>query len=252
MMGQSSSELDRRLAKTIAAHPRAVLVGKAVVWLLLTIVSPTLRIAACAKPIESGLRSIVIVCFNLAYLVIAITTIVCLVIFFRDSLEPLRTHAWMGWWIWAYYLWSRCAEVLIAFYRDALDQLSRRSAGSDLTASWRVWLALNSYAELIIDYALLYTLLPKSMWANPPAKITEAVWISVSTITTSGSANANPAHWLPQLLSTTEIIGGVILLVVCFALYAGGGAGERRSPVDADGASDGERATTESAIASVR
>ena len=123
---------------------------------------------------------------------------------------------------WAYFLWSRCIEVLIAFYRDALDRLKGRRTGSDLTGPWRVSLALNNYLELVIDYALLYVLLPADTWKDAPATFTDALWISASTITTSGNAGFTPLKWPPQLLSTLEIFGGVILLVVCFTLYSGG------------------------------
>lgn len=163
----------------------------------------------------------------MSYLALAIGSAAYAIIHFDDNLAPLRAHAWSCWWIWAWFLWSRCAEVFIAFYRDATDQLRGKPAKSDLTASWRVWLALNSYLELIIDYALIYALLPEDVWSSAPTSITQTLWISASTITTSGSAGFMLTDWLPQLLSTFEIFGGVILLVVCFALYVGGKADER-------------------------
>jgi len=197
-------------------------------WLILTIVSPTFRIASWLKPADEGRRSIRIVKLNFLYLIIALLTVAGLMFALADDAEMLRTHDFPLWWLWAWFLWSRCAEVLVAFYQDAMDQLTSKTAGSDLTAAWRVRLALNSYVELIIDYALLYALLPTKMWCLVPVRISQVLWISVSTITTSGNAGFAPASPMPQFLMGCEIVGGVILLVVCFALYAGGKADERR------------------------
>jgi voltage-gated potassium channel len=221
-MERPHSLLDHIVEAKIAAHPRIILVGKRVLWLIAAAISPTWGIAFLLKPSNEGRRSIAIVCLNVFYLTAAIGSTAILIWRLDDSVVPLRGFRSHGWWLWPYFLWSRCAEVLIAFYRDAMDRLKGRPPGSDLTGSWRVWLALNSYLELIIDYALLYTLLPATMWTDAPDRISDALWISASTITTSGSGGFAPAHWLPELLSTLEIFGGVILLVVCFALYAGG------------------------------
>lgn len=229
--GQPTSEVDRHLDSWRTEHFRVVIVMRGISWLILTIVSPTFRIASWLKPADEGRRSIRIVTLNFLYLIIALLTVASLTFVLGDDAEMLRTRAFPLVWLWAWFLWSRCAEVLIAFYRDAMDQLISKTAGSDLTAAWRVRLALNSYVELIIDYALLYTLLPTNMWCLAPERISQALWISVSTITTSGNAGFAPASPLPQFLMGCEIVGGVILLVVCFALYAGGKADDRRPKV---------------------
>ena len=225
---QPTSEVDWRLARWRTEQSRVVTMMRGLSWLLLTIVSPTFRIASWLKPADASRRSIRIVKLNFLYLIIALLTVAALMLVLADDAETLRTRDFPFWWFWAWFLWSRCAEVLIAFYRDAMDQLISKTAGSDLTAAWRVRLALNSYVELIIDYALLYTLLPTKMWCLAPARFSQALWISVSTITTSGNAGFAPVSPLPQFLMGCEIVGGLILLVVCFALYAGGKADERR------------------------
>ena len=225
---QPTSEVDTRLAKWRTEHPRVVTMMRRLSWLVLTVVSPTFRIASGLKPADEGRRSIWIVMLNVLYLATALLTVIGLTVVLADDVAVLRTHDFPLWWLWAWFLWSRCAEVLIAFYRDAMEQLISKTAGSDLTAAWRVRLALNSYVELIIDYALLYTLLPEKMWCSAPARISQTLWISASTITTSGNAGFAPASPLAQFLMACEIVAGVILLVVCFALYAGGKADERR------------------------
>ena len=220
-MNQPTSKLDGHIAGITAAFPRIICFGKLLSGLILLIVSPTLMIAKILKPNQAGRRSIVIVGLNLFYLVFALATVAYLILHLDNVLEPLRTSVCKGWYVWVWFLVSRCTEVFLAFYRDAIDKLKNKQAVSDLTASWRVRLALNSYVELIVDYALLYAILPSQMWSNGPTNFTEFLWISASTITTSGSAGFPPAHWLPQLLSTFEIFSGVILLVVCFTVYVG-------------------------------
>ncbi|HEY0312278.1 MAG TPA: hypothetical protein VGC56_07250 [Allosphingosinicella sp.] len=227
-MPQETSKLDRLIKDVAARYPHTLRIGRALLLVLLILVSPTFLIAHRVKPIDKEWRSIILVALNLLFLIISLSTVAVL-IYLGNSLCAVKVHAWSPLLLWAWYLWSRCAEVLIAFYRDAMDRLTGKPAASDLTASWRVWLALNSYLELIIDYALLYALLPGHMWKDAPTKVTEVLWISASTITTSGSGGFTLTHWLPQLLSTFEIIGGVILLVVCFALYTGGRGDARPS-----------------------
>ena len=51
--------------------------------------------------------------------------------------------------------------------------------------------------------------------------VTDSLWYSASTITTSGGGGYYPNHWVGQLLSFYEVACGVILLVVCFTIYTG-------------------------------
>lgn len=187
----------------------------------LGILSPTWALAALVKPSGKETRANVLRRLNGVYLGIAVASVAWMIVRGND-VRPLQAHTWSpGYLIWAYFLWSRCAEVLIAFYRDALDKLAGRPDGSTLEFWQRVALALNSYAELILDYALIYALLPARWWREAaPSTMTDLLWYSASTITTSGGGGFLPNHWLPQLLSTLELFGGVLLLVVCFTLYA--------------------------------
>lgn len=64
---------------------------------------------------------------------------------------------WGRWWPvlmpLAWYLQSRCNEVFLAFYLDAFDKLRiNRRPSSALAWPTRVRLALNSYAELILNF----------------------------------------------------------------------------------------------------
>lgn len=203
-------------------------VTKLLVRAILTIVSPTWALAALVKPRDKARRAIVITVLNRLYLFIAIFSITFAIVLLRNDLTDLRAHWWDALYgLWAYFLWSRCAEVFIAFYRDAMDKLRGRPDSSELSGSRRIALALSSYLELIIDFALLQSLITGGMWGNDgPKTLTDMLWMSASTITTSGSGGFVPSSWLPQALSIFEIFGGVILLVVCFTLYANRSIGE--------------------------
>ncbi len=81
-------------------------------------------------------------------------------------------------------------------------------------------LALNSYAELILNFALIYSLIPSIWWRDPkPSTFTDVISYSAATITTSGGLGFNPQHVWLQLLSAYEVFCGLILLVVCFTIY---------------------------------
>lgn len=226
-MGTKRSRPDILLRHVRLRHPVIVAAGRWTSYLVLGALSPTWALAAVVKPRDRACRSIVIVGLNLGYLAVAICTIVALIASRTDA-RLLHISGWSIACAWAYFLWSRCIEVLIAFHRDALDRLKGRRTGSDLTGPWRVSLALNSYLELVIDFALLYVLLPADTWKKAPGTFTDALWISASTITTSGSAGFEALKWPPQVLSTLEIFAGVILLVVCFTLYSGGAVNSSR------------------------
>lgn len=218
-------KLELEIKAWLKRHSSTVRVGRWIARILLIPLSVTWVIAGAAKayrPRDRSYRSKVIVAFNLAYLGIALCTACWLILLLGNDPARLRASSGLSFSLWAWFLWSRCAEVLIAFYRDALDRLRGRESGSDLNGPWRVVLALNSYLELVIVYGLLYAIMPKTMWSEAPVKITDALWVSASTITTSGSAGLTIKHWLPQFFSTLEIFSGVILLVVCFTLYSGG------------------------------
>jgi voltage-gated potassium channel len=132
---------------------------------------------------------------------------------------------------WSYFLLSRNNEVFYAFLMDAFDKMSSSKNGSlpkgrppsTLTARDRITLSLKSYLELILNFAMLYALTAKSFWKDGrvPVAITDAIYFSGITITTTGYGDITPCHWYPQFLSIYEVFCGVLLLVVCFAIYAG-------------------------------
>lgn len=168
-----------------------------------------------------------IVASNWRYLAISVVTvaIVALAMFLsgRDLSDGPATLLWPLRLLWGWFLWSRATEVFAAFYTDAFDKLSPVKPHSTLTWSQRVRLALNSYAELVLNFALGYALLPMDAWqgCTKPANMADLIFYSASTITTSGGGGFTPHSLTLKFLTIYEIVCGLILLVVCFAIYAG-------------------------------
>lgn len=122
----------------------------------------------------------------------------------------------------AWYLVSRCNEVFYAFYRDAFDKVVlRRRSRSSLSWARRLRLALNSYAEVVLDFALLYALLPHGSFDKEPNSFLDLLFYSANTITTSGGGGILPEGRLARLLTDYEVLCGLVLLAVCFAIYVG-------------------------------
>lgn len=177
---------------------------------------------------------------NSLYLGISVVSVI-MVLVYQVALAPQGAAtlyaAIPSFWylLWNYYLWSRCNEIFYAFLHDAFDKLDPvKKSTSDLWPKDRIRLALQSYIELIVNFALLYALLPATdiFWTggNAPEEITKALYFSGVTITTLGYGDISPNHWYPQLLVIYEVICGLILLVVCFTIYTGPRSQPRKDP----------------------
>lgn len=193
-------------------------------WIL-RVLSPTWALADWAKGTRRGPeRSRIITRFNRGYLVASLVLTGVALWATGNHASALRGAPWPPplLLLVAWLLLSRCVEVFAAFLADAVDHLdpSRRHA-SDLQPARRVGLALASYAEIVLDFGLLNALMPKEAWLAAPAQVTDLLFYSASTITTSGGGGFTPTSWPAQLLATFEILTGVVLLVVCFAIYTG-------------------------------
>ncbi|GAB6147299.1 potassium channel family protein [Desulfocicer niacini] len=191
--------------------------------------SPTWVIADFAK--RKWDRITVIEFLNSLYLYLSVVSVGGVFIYqeFWASQEGKSLNTalpYVAIYLWSYFLLSRCNEIFWAFLRDAFDKLDDPESGqSGLKAKDRVRLSLKSYLELILNFSLLYALLPatKLVWSgtNIPIKITDALYFSGVTITTLGYGDYSPAHWYPKFLTIYEVFCGFILLIVCFAIYSG-------------------------------
>ncbi|MFP3363454.1 potassium channel family protein [Pseudoalteromonas sp. SIMBA_148] len=120
--------------------------------------------------------------------------------------------------------WSRCNEILFAFINDALDKSENADSKSDLTFRKRIELSLLSYIELILNYSILYLLMPSNWFNKGFESVIDTIYFSGVTITTLGYGDFYPVSGFPQFLVIHEVLAGFTLIIVSFALYAGKGA----------------------------
>ena len=188
------------------------------------LLSPTFHLADYLKLRND--RTTIIKELNTGYLIVSVISFLSIWIFqylFElESLYELLCPIIVG--LWSWFLISRANEIFYAFLKDAFDKMdSHKGSGlSNLSFPDRIRLSLKSYLELILDFAILFALTKPSFWKNSiaPTSITDATYFSGITITTTGYGDFTPSNWYPQFLAIYEVFCGVILLVVCFAIYA--------------------------------
>lgn len=110
----------------------------------------------------------------------------------------------------------------------------KREKEKSLSLKQRVDNALLSFFEIIINFAIMYRLLPQSAWIQKPMTIVDgvlkkappimngtldALYYSVTTITTLGYGDITPHTWIAKLLSMYEVLSGIVLLVFALAVY---------------------------------
>ncbi|MDH4943823.1 potassium channel family protein [Sulfurimonas sp. C5] len=183
------------------------------------ILSPTLALAVGLKSIFDKTNTIKTL--NSIYLGIALISATLLAMFniTRDVL--INDVGLILLILWGYFLMSRNNEIFIAFLNDAFDKLNNSINNTSLSISDRITLSLKSYLELIINFAIIYFLLPMEFWkdCNSPNNIESSIYFSGVTITTLGYGDISPSHWFPQFLTVYEVFCGFILLIVCFTIY---------------------------------
>ncbi|PKG37045.1 potassium channel family protein [Psychromonas sp. Urea-02u-13] len=93
--------------------------------------------------------------------------------------------------------------------------------GEQLKNHDRLILSFRSYFELIINFSIIYFLLPSIYWKEQKSSldIIEATYFSGVTITTLGYGDISPILWFSQFLSVFEVLCGFTLIVVCLAVY---------------------------------
>ena len=114
---------------------------------------------------------------------------------------------------------------------DASAKIKREDNTSSLEFNERLKLALKSYFELIINFSILFSLMPCSFWETGKAAtdIINALYYSAATITTLSDGTVAPTFWITKLLAIYEIFCGFSLLIVCFTVYTSRAIGD--SPV---------------------
>ena len=202
------------------------------IWesIIKTVLSPTYAFAKIRKN-KKKKRAKFIKNSNTAYLIISI----CLVLILLCFLEIKEKSFWVEGTLLLlifYYCFSRINEVFFAFYRDAIDKMAKiksKSKSEILTYSDRVRLALRSYIELILDYAIVYYIFNSYILKNNLMgfegyqcklnNLLDLIYYSGVTITTLGYGDFSPEHIFLKFFSVYEVINGTLLLVVCFTIY---------------------------------
>lgn len=132
-----------------------------------------------------------------------------------------------------YILWclSRVNEIFMAFIKDVFDKLNpRKRKKNGLEYYERIALALRSFVELVLNYAMLYYILDtyfvrygfwEGLFNQPLQDPLTALYFSLITIVSIGYGDYYPIHDISKLLIMYEIINGLLLLVVSFTVYVG-------------------------------
>lgn len=193
--------------------------------------SPTLFIShlykeSASTPKERGLR---VRKLNIIYFTTACILFVSIVVLYVTScLNSISPFILIIYPLWAI---SRVNEVFMAFIKDVFDKLNpRKRRKNGLEYYERIALALRSFSELIIQYALLYFLfdtyfnqygLQYRLFNQPLQDPLTALYFSLITIVSIGYGEYYPIHPIGKLLVMYEIINGLLLLAVSFTVYVG-------------------------------
>lgn len=185
-------------------------------------ISPTLYVSDCYKKsakdsIQRGKR---VRRINKIYLTLSILFLLSIAILSKLPYNSILNTAIV---ILPIYLISRCNEIFMAFVKDAFDKLNpAKREENGLKYHERIQLALRSYTELIINYALLYYIFDRSigsLFNRPMLSLLDSIYFSVITIATIGYGDYYPIHNLSKILVMYEVISGTLLLVVSFTVY---------------------------------
>lgn len=132
-----------------------------------------------------------------------------------------------------YIFWclSRVNEIFMAFIKDVFDKLNpRKRKKNGLEYYERIALALRSFVELVLNYAMLYYILDtyfvrygfwEGLFNQPLQDPLTALYFSLITIVSIGYGDYYPIQDISKLLIMYEIINGLLLLVVSFTVYVG-------------------------------
>ncbi len=187
-------------------------------YLIAFVFSPTWLLADYLK--NKYDRKTTIKNLNAIYLSVSLITIVTLLLVsFFKKVEPnsyISNKRLLFFWSW--FLFSRINEICFAFLNDAHDRLKALNK-SKLNGLERILLAFTSYIELIINFSILYSFFKISSWDGSIRNMFDYVYFSGVTITTTGYGDISPISYILKFLSLYEVFSGVIILVICFALY---------------------------------
>lgn len=197
------------------------------------IFSPTYLLADWRKKQAKGKsdRAQKIIKYNMSYFSLSIWFLVAIELIGKSNGEIAKNFVWINNLTIFLFVWvipfSRCNEIFWAFIQDALEKVEQTTSKSNLTYRQRLNLAFFSYGELVINFALMFYVMPETWWGtNKFATTIDALYFSGITIVTVGYGDYTPTYWIPKLLTVYEVFCGVVLLVVSFTVYTSRGLSE--------------------------
>lgn len=162
------------------------------------------------------------------FLYLAIGTCVLL---YCVPIKPIRPDFSARWDCWlAAYLWlvpfSRANELWRGFGSDAFARLRHEPSHTPPQAADRIKLLIRSYGEVVLDFGIIYFLLPRSWLRGDLHSIVDALYFSGTSITTVGFGDITPAHPISKLLVMLEVFDGIVLAIIALGSYLSAGNSE--------------------------
>lgn len=132
---------------------------------------------------------------------------------------------------------SRCIEIPFAFLSDALDKTRGSPKESNISVATRIELSILVYFELLLNYSLIYTLLPIKHWKignmcmeqlvvqnvvdqSNTFTVLNSLYYSVVTATTLGYGDIQPVTNMTKFLSISEVLSSMVIIVISIAVYS--------------------------------
>ena len=118
---------------------------------------------------------------------------------------------------------SRSVEIVYAFLRDAISNIDQATSRSGLSKRDRITLIFISYGELVLDFAIIAycspALVPGASYKQHFDNISDAIYFSAITLTTTGYGDNYPTGEFSRYLSVFEVLSGTVLFVVALSVY---------------------------------
>jgi hypothetical protein len=120
---------------------------------------------------------------------------------------------------------SRCIEIPFGFFSDLIDKVHEDFNAQKPGTGKRMALSILVYFESILNYALLYHLIPEKQWLYQDTHLSlsmlDSLYFSVVTISTLGYGDITPAGDMSKIVTICEVTTSLVIIAISFAIYAG-------------------------------
>lgn len=181
--------------------------------------SPTWVLADLLKDYYDRARFLSV--WRWTFFVLAVAAFLVLCFFGQPIRSFFSNHGWpLGACLWLI-PFSRSNEIWRGFGADAFARLRGEPRRTPVEVPERIKLLMRSYGEVLLDFAIIYFLVPAT-WFKPNdavRTILDALYFSGTTITTLGFGDIAPAHPISRLLALLEVFDGIVLVILVLAAY---------------------------------